>query len=147
MALDGLLLAMLISDLMTTALVTARPEDMVDSTLYDMKLAMIRHLPIVDERGHLVGIVSDRDVLLSLGAAGTQNVYLRDIMSRNVETVLETASAESGLEIMLEKRIGSLPVVGDEGQLLGVVTETDYLQVAFAMLQKKGEPSDDVWRE
>jgi len=147
MALDGLLFAMLISDLMTTALVTAHPEDMVDSTLYDMKLAMIRHLPIVDERGHLVGIVSDRDVLLSLGAAGTQNVYLRDIMSRNVETVLETASAESGLEIMLEKRIGSLPVVGDEGQLLGVVTETDYLQVAFAMLQKKGEPSDDVWRE
>jgi CBS domain-containing protein len=147
MAFDGLQVAMLISDLMTTALVTAHPEDMVDATLYDMKLAMIRHLPIVDERGHLVGIVSDRDVLLSLGTAGTQNVYLRDIMSRNVETVLETASAESGLEIMLDKRIGSLPVVGDEGQLLGVVTETDYLQVAFAMLQKKGEPSDDVWRE
>ncbi len=147
MALDGLRSAMLISDLMTTALVTASPEDMVDATLYDMKLAMIRHLPVVDNRGHLVGIVSDRDVLLSLGTTSSQTVYLRDIMSRDVETVLEDASAEAGLEIMLEKRIGSLPVVGEEGQLLGVVTETDYLQVAFAMLKKQGEKSDDVWQE
>jgi CBS domain-containing protein len=138
---------MLISDLMTTALITASPDDMVDASLYDMKLAMIRHLPVVDDRGHLVGIVSDRDVLLSLGTSNSENVYLRDIMSRNVETVAEEAKAESGLEIMLEKRIGSLPVVGEEGQLLGVVTETDYLRVAFAMLQAKGEKSDDVWRE
>lgn len=138
---------MLISDLMTTALITASPGDMVDSSLYDMKLAMIRHLPVVDDRGHLVGIVSDRDVLLSMGTATTNNVYLRDIMSRDVETISEDATAASALEIMLEKRIGSLPVVGDEGQLLGVVTETDFLNVALSMLQDKEDGSEDSWQE
>ncbi|MCP4448883.1 MAG: CBS domain-containing protein [Myxococcales bacterium] len=147
MALDSLCQAMLISDLMTTALVTARPEDKVDSTLYDMKLAMIRHLPVVDDRGHLVGIVSDRDVLLSLGTSEATNVYLRDIMSRDVETVSEDEDAASALEIILEKRIGSLPVVGEEGQLLGVVTETDYLRVAHSMLSSKSVSSEESWRD
>ena len=146
MPLDALNAVMLISDLMTTALITASPEDMVDNSLYDMKLAMIRHLPVVDERGHLVGIVSDRDVLLSLGTSESNNVYLRDIMSRDVETISEDATAASALEVMLEKRIGSLPVVGDEGQLLGVVTETDFLNIALEMLNAKNDKSEDSWQ-
>ena len=138
---------MLISDLMTTALVTASPDDLVDATLFDMKLVQIRHLPVVDERGHLVGIVSDRDVLLSLGTADSRNVYLRDIMSRDVQTVHDFDDATEGLSLMLDKRIGSLPVVGEEGQLLGVVTETDYLQLAHSMLSGRSGDEDDVWQE
>lgn len=147
MALDALLAEMLISDLMTTALVTASPDDLVDATLYDMKLARIRHLPVVDARGRLVGIVSDRDVLLSLGTAQTRTVHLRDIMTRDVETISEQASAASGVAAMLRERIGSLPVVGEEGQLLGVVTETDFLRVAHSFLSDGSESTEDIWQE
>ena len=147
MALDAQSGVMVISDIMTTALVTACPDDLVDATLYDMKLARIRHLPVVDDRGRLVGIVSDRDVLLAMGAAETKNVYLRDIMTRNVETVSEDATAATGVALMLRKRIGSLPVVGDEGQLLGVVTETDFLRVAHSLLSDGSESAEDIWQE
>jgi len=138
---------MLISDLMTTALVTASPDDLVDSSLYDMKMARIRHLPVIDARGRLVGIVSDRDVLLSLGATESSNVYLRDIMSRDLETITENTNAADALAVMLEKRIGSLPVIGEEGQLLGVVTETDFLQVAYSLLSDSSDPSREQWQE
>ncbi len=138
---------MLISSLMTTALVTASPDDLVDETLYDMKLVQIRHLPVVDERGRLEGIVSDRDVLLALGSAETKPVHLRDIMSRDVETVSDGADAADALEVMLEKRIGSLPVVGEEGQLLGVVTETDFLRLAHSLLTRGSDAAEEVWRD
>jgi len=138
--------AMLISDLMTTALITASPGDLVNASLYDMKLAQIRHLPVIDERGHLVGIVSDRDVLLSLGSTEDKNIYMRDIMSQQVETICEDASVEEGLAILLEKRIGSLPVVGQEGQLVGVVTETDFLRLAQDLLAG-GSQLSEQWRD
>lgn len=124
----------IVSDVMTTALVTGAPDDLVDEVLYEMKLASIRHLPIVGDNGRMVGIVSDRDVLLSLGTNQSQTVHLRDIMSKAVETVTDGDDVTTALTIMLEKKIGCLPVLGAKGQLVGVVTETDFLHVAHSLL-------------
>ncbi len=132
---------MLISELMTTALITGDPGDLVDETLFHMKMASIRHLPVVTSKGHLVGIVSDRDVLLSLGLGEEQNIYLRDIMTKSVVVISESADAAQALALMLELKIGALPVVGDERQLVGVVTETDFLEVARMWLS--GSVSSD----
>lgn len=128
---------MIVSDVMTTALVTGAPGDLVNEVLYEMKLASIRHLPVIGEEGRLVGIVSDRDVLLSLGLNQTQNVYLRDIMTKAVQTIGDGEDAKQALSLMLEKKIGCLPVVGSKGQLIGVVTETDFLQVAHSLLEEE----------
>lgn len=127
-----------ISEIMTTALVTGAPRDLVDSSLLNMKMASIRHLLVVDEKSKLVGVISDRDVLLSLGAGTDKTLYLKDIMTNIVETVHQNDDAAEALGVMLEKKIGSLPVVGSQGQLVGVVTETDFLLVAHSMLT---EPS------
>lgn len=138
---------MLVSDVMTTALVTGAPGDLVDEVLYEMKLASIRHLPVVSENARLVGIVSDRDVLLSLGTSESNNVYLRDIMTKSVETVRQSEDATFALSIMLDKKIGCLPVVGIRGQLIGMVTETDFLQVAHSLLSEaEGDESEERWR-
>ena len=135
---------MLVSELMTTALVTGAPKDLVDESLFEMKLASIRHLPIVGVENHLMGIVSDRDVLLSLGAAETGTVYLRDIMTTDVETISQDDDATIALGIMLDKKIGCLPVLGDHGQLVGVITETDFLEVAHKLLSTKAPENQDL---
>ncbi len=130
---------MLVSDVMTTALVTGAPGDLVDPILFEMKLSAIRHLPVLGDRGRLEGIVSDRDVLLSLGTSQSQNVYLRDIMTRQVLTIRHDANVTEALEIMIEKKVGCLPVIGIAGQLIGIVTETDFLRVAHDLLSTQTE--------
>lgn len=125
---------MLVSDIMTTALVTGRPEDLVDQAMYEMKLSAIRHLPVVEDKSRLVGIVSDRDVLLSLGTSQDNTVYLKDIMSQTPQTIRDDSDAIEAIIIMLELKIGCLPVLGASGQLVGVVTDTDFLRVAYDLL-------------
>jgi CBS domain-containing protein len=133
-----------VSDIMTTALVTGAPRDRVDTKLLDMKMASIRHLLVVDEKNKLVGVVSDRDVLMNLGTAKDKTLYLKDIMTKIVETVHQNDDAAEALGVMLDKKIGSLPVVGSHGQLVGVVTETDFLQIAHSMLTRPFANDEEV---
>lgn len=125
---------MLVSDVMTTALVTGAPGDLVDQVLFEMKLSAIRHLPIVSKDGRLEGIVSDRDVLLSLGTSKDTNVYLRDIMTKQILTIQDSENVTDALELMIDKKVGCLPVTGSSGQLVGLVTETDFLRIAYSLL-------------
>ncbi len=123
-----------VSDLMSTALMTVGPRDTVERADLDMKLAGIRHFPVVDERNHLIGVVSDRDLLRAFGSREIERVVVKDIMSKKVQTVSEDTSAVDAVEAMLEHKIGCLPVVGDDGHLVGLVTETDFMLVAFRAL-------------
>ncbi|RMH42129.1 MAG: CBS domain-containing protein, partial [Deltaproteobacteria bacterium] len=63
---------------MTTALITMKPTDTVVHADVDMRLANIRHIPVVDDRGKLVGILSNRDVLRALGQADIESVRIGD---------------------------------------------------------------------
>lgn len=123
-----------VSDLMSTALMTVGPRDTVERADLDMKLAGIRHFPVVDERNHLIGVVSDRDLLRAFGSPEIKRVVIKDIMSKKVQTVTEDMAAVDAVESMLEHKIGCLPVVGDDGHLVGLVTETDFMLVAFRAL-------------
>ena len=114
-----------VEDLMSVALLIAHPGDSVYRARLRMRYADIRHLPVVDDEQRLVGIVSDRDVLRRKGK-GT--LRLRDVMTRHVVAVKADDAASTAAELMLEHRIGALPVVGADGNLLGLVTETDFLR-------------------
>lgn len=121
-----------VSDLMSTALITVGPKDSVNRADLEMKLAGIRHFPVVDARNHLVGIVSDRDLLR--GFAESDVVSVGAVMTTDVQTVTEDTSAAEAVELLIEHKFGCLPVTGDDGQLVGLVTETDFLQVAHRAL-------------
>jgi len=127
-----------VREIMTTALITMKARDTVRHADVDMKLANIRHIPVVDDKNHLIGILSNRDVLRALG--GTEEdeerdgVIIGDIMTRQVHTVREDTPAFEAAEIMLEQKIGALPVIGDEEQLVGLVTETDFVRIAAEAL-------------
>lgn len=123
-----------VRDLMSTALLTVNPEETIGRADLEMKLAGIRHVPVIDERGHLVGVVSDRDILRAFGDADITQVTVKNIMTVSVETVNEDALAIDAVTTMIESKIGCLPVTAEDGHLVGMVTETDFLLVAHRAL-------------
>ncbi len=124
-----------VGDFMTTALITMKASDTVKHADVDMRLANIRHIPVVDDKGNLVGILSNRDVLRALGTNGTaEGIRIGDIMTSRVRTCQEDTPASKAAEEMMEHKIGALPVVGDAGQLVGLVTETDFVRIVYDTL-------------
>lgn len=121
---------------------TVAPGDRLDLANVVMKLGGIRHLPVV-EVGALVGIVSQRDLLSaalsSVLEAGSQEakalrgVLVRDVMTRDPVCVGIKTGVREAAQKMLERQIGCLPVVNDDGALLGIVSETDLIRAAYAI--------------
>lgn len=114
-----------VSDLMTTSLMTINADKPLAEAKIDMELGLVHHLPVVDGRGRLVGIVSDRDILRR-----SEHKRVADVMSRDLVTTRRDSPAHLAASMMLDFRIGSVPVLDDDGTLVGVVTLTDYLAVA-----------------
>ena len=117
-----------VADVMVTAVITVRANEAVKAAHADMEVGAFRHLPVLDERGQLVGILSNRDVLRSV--TKPKAVLVADIMTRDPVTVRQDQPAHLAAAIMLDRKIGSLPVVDDDGHLIGLVTQTDFLDVA-----------------
>jgi CBS domain-containing protein len=119
---------LIVGDLMSTGLVTIKATESIKEAHAEMELGIIRHLPVVDDRGRLVGVLSDRDILASLHGRKPRNVgevMTRDVISTTIDTPAHTAA-----QIMLERQIGSLPVLDSADTLVGIITQTDFLDVA-----------------
>ena len=126
-----------VRDLMTEQVFTLRPQDDL-MALYDlMDTKHIRHVPIVDRDKDLVGLVTHRD--LTRSALGTEDAPLslqrdmlvrrkiREIMATEVETVEPDEDLKVAAELLIENKIGCLPVV--EGtHLVGILTESDFVR-------------------
>ncbi|HEY8142506.1 MAG TPA: CBS domain-containing protein [Kofleriaceae bacterium] len=117
-----------VADIMTTALMTVAPEESIESVDFEMKLSSVRHIPVVGPHNQLVGIVSDRDILRAVREPPTRPIA--DIMKREIRTVRPEDPARQALDVLLANRIGCVPVVGDDRQLVGIVTETSFLRFA-----------------
>jgi CBS domain-containing protein len=95
----------------------------------------IRHLPVLDDTGRLVGIVSQRDLFfgalvraLGFGSASRDRTFatipVKEVMTENVVTTSPDTSIEAAAQLMVDRRIGCLPVVEDEA-LVGILSESD----------------------
>jgi CBS domain-containing protein len=126
-----------VGDVMQQEVVTLGLSDHLDIADDIMRLGRIRHLPVVSE-GRLVGILSQRDLfraalssLLQLGYAAEREwlgkVSVRAVMTPTVVTVTPVQSVRAALDLMIERKIGCLPVV-EGGRLVGLLTETDCLR-------------------
>lgn len=123
-----------VETLMSTGVVSVRDSDTVREAERAMHVAGVRHLPVADAGHHVVGVVSDRD----LKAVGPRSKDKRvgEVMTREVLTVRPDEPAADAAQLMLERKLGSLPVVDAQQTLIGIITETDFLRVAQEALSK-----------
>lgn len=131
-----------VSEIMHREVATLGPEEKLGLGDDLMRLGRIRHLPVV-EGNRLVGMVSERDVLaVSLSRVldfdGTarrnflESVEVADVMAKDVVTVRPATTLAEAAELLVERRVGALPVVAD-GMLVGLVTATDLLAEAYGL--------------
>jgi acetoin utilization protein AcuB len=116
-----------VEELMHTAVISLRATDTVSRARDQMELAEIHHLPVVDAHNHVVGVVSDRD-LLRPNVAGEER--LARVMRHPAHTVRANTPAHHAAALLWQHKIGSLPVVATDGQLIGIVTVSDFLVIA-----------------
>ena len=126
-------------DVMTTPAVAIRWDASVLEASALMEEKNIRRLPVVDEENVLIGIISDGDVREALSIYNLTNPYAPDqdeillavdeIMSAPVFTVGPDAHLREVIRLMLEHKIGGVPVVDDARHPLGVITESDIFRL------------------
>jgi acetoin utilization protein AcuB len=135
---------MLVRDRMTLNPVTVTPEVSVTDALRLMSEKKIRRLPVLDGHGHLVGIVSDRDLLQASPSPVTSlaiweihellaKLTIEKMMTREVITVQEDTPLEEAARIMADSRIGGLPVMR-EHTLVGIISESDLFKTLLQLL-------------
>jgi len=128
---------MRVRDVMQRDVVTLECNDTLDLVEDLMNLGRIRHMPIVSA-GRVVGLVSQRDLfraaissVLHLRRTAEREwlakIAVREIMTTNVFTIEPDASIHGAVEVMLNKKIGCLPVV-ENGRLVGLISESDCLR-------------------
>ena len=126
-----------VRDIMATEVVTLGRNDTLQLAKDIMALGRIRHFPVVDE-GEVVGVVSQRDLFrASLGSvmkygekaerSFLDTVAVKEVMSGPPMTISPDVSIKEAARLMVERKIGCLPVVA-EWKLVGLVTETDLLE-------------------
>lgn len=120
---------MLVRDRMTSPAITTRPETETTAALRTMYVHKVRRLPIVDERGALIGIVTQR-TLYERGKASTP---VADLMTPSPYTTAPEVPIVEAAAKMRALGFGALPVV-DHGQLVGIITESDIFDAFLELL-------------
>jgi acetoin utilization protein AcuB len=135
---------MLVKDRMTFQPVTVTPGTSFPEAFHLMREKRIRHLPVVDGRGKLIGVVARTDLLHASPSSATTlsvfemnfllaNLHIGEIMSAPPITVSEDAPLEEAARVMVQNKIGCLPVMHD-GDLVGLITETDIFETFVEIL-------------
>ena len=128
---------MLVADLMTSQLRCLKDTDTLADAMAAMQELFIRHVPVVDADGRLAGLITQRDVL-SCEHKKDPGTPLREIMCTDLVTVTPQTPLRTAAETMIFNKYGCLPVV-DDGELVGIITETDFLKLAiFPIAPKRG---------
>jgi len=139
-----------VQEVMTEQLISLEPEEFIARAIEVMQAEECRHLPIIDEQGKFIGLVSDRDILRNLPYAGkrppsapkrfrehlfaadswTTNflIPLENIMVRNVLHISPNCKIREATDILYKKKISCLPVIDKEENLRGILTVTDIIR-------------------
>jgi CBS domain-containing protein len=127
-----------VGQFMSTDLFTVKPDDLIDLAASVMDWRHIRHVPVEDQEGRLVGLVTHRGLLRMMISRGTSNrepVTVREIMVKDPLIVSPSTSSLEAVEIMRSHRVGCLPVV-ESDQLVGIVTSYDFLEASAKLFQQ-----------
>ncbi|MBS1249645.1 MAG: Hypoxic response protein 1 [Chloroflexi bacterium] len=135
---------MLVKERMSLHPLTMKSEASITEVHRYMKENNIRHLPVMNKKEKLVGLVSRETLMEAMPSSATtlniweinyalSKVKVGDVMVRDVITVEENVTIEEAARVMIEKQIGSLPVMRGE-VLVGIITETDMLSTLMELV-------------
>jgi len=124
--------------------ITITEDTPVNSAIKLMRGGKVRRLPVLNDKGELVGIVSEKDLLYASPSPVTSlsiyelhylvsKITVGEVMTRDVITVSEYTPLEEAARIMADNKIGGLPVVRD-GKLVGIITESDLFKIFLEVL-------------
>jgi CBS domain-containing protein len=134
-----------VHEIMSRNVAFLREEENLFTAERGMKDFHFRHVPVVDG-DKLVGLVTERDLLRAstsslaedhdlLDHSLKRHVFVRQIMATAVRTVRPETALTEALNLMCKSKIGCLPVTRDDGTLVGIVTRSDFLNLALTLLQ------------
>lgn len=136
---------MRVADWMSPDPMIVRPTVSTEGAAALLRHYRVRHLPVVDATGELVGMVSDRDLVTGVvgsrpraSATAQPDDIVEEVMSSPVLTIHPDEALDLAARRMLADRVSALAVVDDDGQLVGVVTTTDCL---LALLEPVAAPA------
>jgi CBS domain-containing protein len=142
------------SDIMTPDPVCCVPGDTIERAAALMKEQDVGSVPVVDdaETRKLVGIITDRDIVLKLVAAGksAKRTKVRGIMQRDLVTARPGDAVQSALELMARRQVRRIPVIGEDGKLCGIIaqadvaTRTDETTAVGEVVSEISQPREDI---
>ncbi len=142
---------MFVSRSMTRKVITVEPDDGIFKAQELMAANRIRHLPVIQPDGRLIGIVTDRDIRSALPykffkefpseeeKKNFSELKIKNIMSKDPITISPTYTIQDALVMIQDARVGALPVVDENGILRGIISVRDLLR-AFINVLGVGEP-------
>src|SRR5210317_2049027 len=142
---------MFVSRSMTRKVITVEPDDGVFKAQELMAANKIRHLPVIEPDGRLIGIVTDRDLRSAMPykffkespseeeKKNFAELKIKNIMTQNPITISPTYTLQDALLMIQDARVGALPVVDENGILSGIISVRDLLR-AFINVLGIGEP-------
>lgn len=141
-----------VDDVMTRKLVTISEHDLLVEAEQAMLRLRVRHLPVVDRNGNLVGLISHGDLLHAASTplsdresdrnALISAVEVGKVMQRELLTVQPDDPLVEAGKLMWDSKISCLPVVDPYGALLGIITEADFIRIAVELLGSEIRKSD-----
>jgi len=140
---------MLIQDIMRSSTITLKKENTIGEAVTIFRNGEVRHIPIIDDDNHVIGIISDRDVrdalpstLFPQAISTVLEVPIEKIMTTNVITCNQNDFVEEVATNFYQYKIGCLPVISN-GKLIGLVTEIDVLHT-LVTLTGAYQPSSQI---
>lgn len=135
---------MLVGKRMTPNPITIPPDTSLAEAMEWMKQENVRRFPVVDKDRKLIGLVTHSDLLYASPSSATSlnvweisyllsQVTVKEVMTRDVLTVTEDVPLEEAARLMVENKIGSLPVIRD-GLPVGIITESDIFRALLEMM-------------
>lgn len=133
-----------INEFMTSEPYTLSETDSLNDARKIMTEKHIRHIPITDNDGHVLGLVTQRDILAATepglkvqtkGISCELDIKLADIMMRDVSVIHREDSLRQAALYIQSHKYGCLPVVSDD-RLVGIITDSDFIDIAINLLEQ-----------
>lgn len=127
-----------VRDIMKAVVWTAKPSESLDEVVTRMCEKKIHHMPVVED-GSVVGVISSRDINVMIGAKGilpqlADLIEIRHVMSSPAITVPPDTTFREAIRLITKNFVHSLPIL-EHGKLVGIVTETDFLNYLVASME------------